>query len=216
MENQLKYSSFIFVIIIIFITQVGCKKNNESTMYFGTNKYKQELQEFPEYLVDFFPDSMSNTYSVEKSIDTTNQSIYYMNFDFDSPNLEHILTKYKNRIKKSYSADDSTLVIIKRAKFRDNLQPLTISGSTRLSPIPFFESADLSGIGIENEKIYSDSTRSGLSNNFNIYILDSKSGNYWKGLKPQDYMPEGWKNGYSKGVCINEKDNIIIYWFLIW
>lgn len=45
-------------------------------------------------------------------------------------------------------------------------------------------------------------------------ITDFKS--IRKGLEPLDYMPKGWKNGYSKGICVNKKERVVIYWLIIW
>ncbi len=83
-------------------------------------------------------------------------------------------------------------------------------------PIPYFEKhSSLEYRGDIND-IYSDTTVSGLSNDFMVYVFDYKPGIYWKGLSPLNYMPTEFKNGYSKGIALNEKKKIVIYWFIIW
>lgn len=221
MENQSKYSKLLLVICVcIIFLLISCNSKNSTDSYFSTDQYKQELEEFPHFLVDFFPDSISNIYSIEKNIDVTNECIYYINFEFESTptETELILNKYQRKIKKHLAADDSTIIAIKRLSLRDKSEKIIFPflNGDELYPIPYFESANLSYIDIKNEDIYSDKTKSGLSDNFNIYVLDSKPGIYWDGLKPLNYMPEGWKNGYSKGFCINEKIGVIIYWLIIW
>lgn len=57
-----------------------------------------------------------------------------------------------------------------------------------------------------------------LSDNFSINVLDAKQGafidndNLTEGIG----LPEKWKNGYTKGIAINKKSNIVIYWFEVW
>jgi len=65
---------------------------------------------------------------------------------------------------------------------------------------------------------YATNTETKLPKDFIIYVLNSKSGKYWdeKYLTSGKYMPKLWKSGYSKGVAISKKRNIIIYWFIIW
>lgn len=68
--------------------------------------------------------------------------------------------------------------------------------------IPYFESMEQHFL---TKDIFSSGTISGLADDMIIYIIDSKPGKYWTGLKPNKYMPVGWKNGYSKGICLNAK-----------
>ena len=78
----------------------------------------------------------------------------------------------------------------------------------KLYPIPNF---------IENEYA-TMKTKTRLPDDFEIYVLDAKAVN----LKDSNYvtdgylMPEKWKNGYSKGVAISNKRNVIIYWLNTW
>ncbi len=54
--------------------------------------------------------------------------------------------------------------------------------------------------------------------NYVFFVISSSPGNFLK----KDYLtdgkglPEEWKNGYSRGIAINEKDNELIYWLEIW
>ncbi|RXQ87260.1 hypothetical protein EO244_16600 [Ancylomarina salipaludis] len=57
-----------------------------------------------------------------------------------------------------------------------------------------------------------------LSNNFDVNILGAEPGmfidnNY---LSNGVGLPENWRNGYSKGIAINKKANVVIYWLEIW
>lgn len=173
--------------------------------------YQEDLRSFPSALVDIFPDTLGKFSLIVKGVDTTSQCIYFMSFDFDKKiNLENYLMKY--------NAEDSNLITIKRESILwwDRSKKVYYDSlfiKNRLYyPIPFFEKNN----DLPFDNIFSDATINGLSKNFDIYVIDSKSGNYWKGLEPLDYMPNGWKNGYSKGICVNKKERVVIYWLIIW
>jgi hypothetical protein len=57
-----------------------------------------------------------------------------------------------------------------------------------------------------------------LPKGFSIFVLESqnikKFAKYDLSFNPQ--MPSNWKNGYSKGIAINEKEGTVIYWGIIW
>lgn len=198
-----KIISLIF--IVLYCSSCIGQQNNNFL------EYENDLQDFPSFLVDFFPDTLGKHSLTIKGVDTTSQCIYFMSFDFDKKiNLENYLMKY--------NAADSNLITIKRESILwwDRSKKVYYDSlfiKNRLYyPIPFFEKNN----DLPFDNIFSDATISGLSKNFDIYVIDSKSGNYWKGLEPLDYMPKGWKNGYSKGICVNKKERVVIYWLIIW
>jgi hypothetical protein len=197
---------------------ISCNNyENEATL-----KYQEKLKLFPSFLVDFFPDTLSGKYSTIVNVDTTSQCIYFMNYDFESKDLTKLQKYLAKKSTQNYVPSDTSLVTIKTESviYWDDSKKVfykeIIKNNTYYYPIPFFEKEEFRGIGINSEKIYSNINTSGLSDDFVIYILDRKSGLYWKGLKPNKYMPIGWKNGYSKGICINKNQKIVIYWVIIW
>ena len=204
--------------LCLYLCFISCSKyENKATI-----KYQKELKIFPSYMVDFFPDTLSGIYSTVENIDTTSQCIYYMNYNFESKNTFKLQKYLAKRSIQNYVSSDTSLVTIKTESviYWDDSKKINykkiFKNNTNYYPIPFFEKEEFGGIGINSENIYSNVNTSGLSNDFVIYILDSKAGLYWKGLKSNKYMPNRWKNGYSKGVCINEREKIIIYWVIIW
>ncbi|WP_321333077.1 hypothetical protein [uncultured Bacteroides sp.] len=203
--------------LCLYLCFISCGKyENRATL-----KYQKELKRFPSYMVDFFPDTLSSVYSIVENIDTTSQCVYYMNYDFKPRSIVKLQKYLAEKSLGNYLASDTSLVIIKTESviYWDDSKKVyykkIFKNNTDYYPIPFFEKEEFEGI-INSENIYSNVNTSGLSNDFAIYILDSKPGLYWKGLKPNKYMPKGWGNGYSKGVCINERRDIIIYWVIIW
>ncbi len=56
------------------------------------------------------------------------------------------------------------------------------------------------------------------SSDFVFYILENKAGEY---LEKQDLftdniMPRPWTNGYTKGVAINQTQELVMFWIDIW
>jgi len=62
------------------------------------------------------------------------------------------------------------------------------------------------------------SEQGSLSDNFSINVLGAKQGAFiaYENLTEGIGLPGKWKNGYTKGVAINKKNNIVIYWFEVW
>jgi hypothetical protein len=51
-----------------------------------------------------------------------------------------------------------------------------------------------------------------------IVVLDCKEGNFTneEAIEPNEEMPLGWKNGYSRGLTFNSRNQTIQYWLIIW
>lgn len=69
-------------------------------------------------------------------------------------------------------------------------------------------------------KILGDSIPfSDLINDYQVYIIDSDTGNYSGAndiIEENHNFPLNFKHGYSRGYCINETDRNIIHWLIVW
>ncbi len=215
-----------FIITSLIFLIIGCnnKSSNKQELNFANRDYQNELKEMPSYLVSHFPkkiESLPITSLI--TVDTTSQCIYYMLLEFKKEKALYLQKIFEKKHLAKYQSSDSNLILIKiesiRHKSKEKIiyNKIIINNKTYF-PLPFFETYDYSKSVdiVKTEDVYSNSTKCGLSKDFIIYVLDSKPGHYWKGLTPLNYMPNGWKNGYSKGICINKGKGIIIYWGLIW
>ncbi len=209
--------------IIITLTTLLCLVSCHRLDNHATLRYQKDLKQFPSYMVDFFPDSLAGIYSTSQTVDTTSECIFYMYFDLESKNTLKFQKSIEKKSIANYLASDTALVTIKTEstmywdESKKTFYESLFKNDTQYYPVPYFETQkDLEKIGIKNEGIFSSTSTSGLSNDFIIYVLESKSGLYWKGLKPNKYMPNDWKNGYSKGICINTRKGITVYWLVIW
>lgn len=89
-------------------------------------------------------------------------------------------------------------------------------------PIPYLESYDF-GLGknvLEKEidgKVYRE-YKYVIPEDLMVYVVDADSGDFWK-VNCNEKRPEElkeWQHGYSKGVAISEKEDIAVYWAIIW
>lgn len=67
------------------------------------------------------------------------------------------------------------------------------------------------------EQSNGDTNPSMLSDDFQISVFEAKKGIFLNsgGFK-NPYIPKEWEHGYSKGIAFSDKQNIIIYWAIIW
>ncbi|PXX98728.1 hypothetical protein DF185_15205 [Marinifilum breve] len=216
---RINYITSLSLLLSFFL--FSCLRNNK----ISTLGYQKDLKQFPTDLVNFFPnpDSINGIYSTSKNVDITSECIFYMFYDYKAKDILKFKKYAQDQSIGSYLATDSLLITIKRRTIIDwdNSKKVyyknLFRNNTQYYPVPFFEANDNRGyIDIDANDIFSKENISGLSDNFVFYILDSKSGQFWDGLKPNKYMPESWKNGYTKGICINEKENMTIHWLIIW
>jgi hypothetical protein len=57
-----------------------------------------------------------------------------------------------------------------------------------------------------------------LTKDFDLYVIEAEQGEFIENnyLTNGVGLPDNWKNGYSKGIALNMKSNVAIYWFEIW
>lgn len=77
--------------------------------------------------------------------------------------------------------------------------------------IPYFDK-------LLSSKIKIESTQSGNLKNYDIYIIEAKKGKFLaeNNLSFGYGLPEEWRNGYTRGIAINEDKGVVIYWLEMW
>lgn len=133
--------------------------------------------------------------------------------DFDS-----MLKEIKSKKHTIYSANQECLLVVNRFATKDNFYKLKDISIDKdlinkdcykgLLPIPNFSSL----------KYYDENSECHLSEDFKIYIIKASPGIYLdqKNLSDGEYMPNEWKNGFSRGYAISEEKKVIIYWVILW
>ena len=90
-------------------------------------------------------------------------------------------------------------------------------------PIPYFEKMDFK-LGTKESKktivggqAYIDKTYI-IPKDLKVYVISAEPGNFWK-VDCKENRPEtlkDWKNGYSRGIAISEKEHLVVFWVMIW
>lgn len=174
-------------------------------------EYKNVLNFFDDEIVSHFPYEVSKGYTLE--YDTLGY------FNTYSITLTTDLTEnLKDKIilnNKLFSIEDSCIIVVNDFIDTDNIiNPERYIGISEY---------DLSCSNFKilpnfwNNDFYDKSTKSKLSKNFEYAIINSKSGVFNKNIRENiSFMPNGYNHGYSKGYAIDQLENKIIYWSIIW
>jgi hypothetical protein len=218
-----KSTQIIRVVLLGIIIFSSCKKSSNSKL--GDDiyniRYKEGLNIFNKEFVDHFPTMLNqNPLFFE----------YFTDTELDSYRIILIQKKKKQEVEvisdsvqrnaiAFYHATDSCNLVVnqytnKNNWFEQNKAPkgykkhLEKECYTEKYPIPNFW----------RNKFSTESNACRLPDDFKIYVLQAKQGADFdeKYLTRGVYMPKSWKHGYSKGVAISTKRNIVVYWFVIW
>jgi hypothetical protein len=188
----------------------------------SNEKYIKSKNEFDSKLTEFFPQKLlylpRNTIN-NKDISKNDVCFILYEYKVDKNAIDSVIKNVQNKYIAKYSSEDTCLLIVNRFETLEtlkNMEEVIITDSTKVNqdcykklyPIPNF-------IDYNFPRKNNDLK---LEGNFDIYVLEAKSGNYFKkfDLQPNPQMPEEWKNGYSKGIAINKQKGTVIYWGIIW
>lgn len=192
--------------------------------------YSKVIQHFKPELVSHFPEKLEKGYWYRTTIphiDTLKligfgEDKLFLITEPQHENYNSTLAELKNQYLDVYSTDDSSLLLvfsyantfrIEGQVFRNQespeMQAVAKHNVTKASslPVPRF---DL--------EIFESNTRSGLTEDFRILVIDAKPGKYLqeKYLEECECLPEKWKHGYSKGIAYSLAKKVIIYWLIVW
>jgi len=204
------------LIIPLFI--LSCKGVSQK----GQANYKNAKAGFDTELVDHFPKELTVTNTVYNSyIDeaTNNIGFYLCEYDVDISDIHQLVNESHRKSIHVYSSDADQLLIVNRfvtLEKQENDEPPVID--TLLTNNELYEGL----YPVPNFLQYRKAARingTRLPDRFDLYVLEAKnttrfSARYKLGSNPQ--MPVKWKNGYSKGVAVNEHEGTVIYWAITW
>lgn len=217
MEN-LKILSIIIMLILTSCKNEANKLNNSK----ANQRYIDFKKDFDSSFVRHFPESILSErsfFTSKMNISKNDVGFYLYEYDVEESSIYKIMSENQKRAIAKYNSQDSILFIVNRYetiqtyKYRE---AVSIEDSIYLIdnfflnfyPIPNF-------IDYENAK---KSKGIWIPKGYKIYVLEAKPGVSYKEfeLLPNPQMPENWKNGFSRGIAINEKEKTVIYWGVIW
>jgi hypothetical protein len=195
----MKSSLIISFLLIMLLAQCGDKRRREFL-----ENYVKARMEFPVGLTDHFPYELK---SIGQLSAITPGGAYGHDMAFfclaiksDSLDVIDTKTRLEKVNAKEYEPNDSSLIIVG--------DTVDYSQKTKGVPIPSFYNYE-KDFGLNSVR---------LDNDFRIYVLESKSGEYMdkENLTKDNKFPPNWRNGFSRGLAINEQEKTIIYWLTIW
>lgn len=210
----------------LFIT-LSCstqtKKNvemNEINIKIANEKYEEDKKIFfiPKSIFNHFPSSIENLpvrFYVEREDNSLIQSVIMCSYKNDNIITDKLRLALDETGVKKYSSIDTNLYVIKKTCNYEDIQANILK---KKIAIPYFEKENLIVDDLKPiNEIFPMDNKNGLSSKFDIYIIDSKS-KYTKdnNIVPViDSLPKTHRDGFSRGICINSSEGIIIYWTVI-
>lgn len=210
----------IILLNVIIFCILSC--HNRSVDSLDNQKYTEAKNNFNRKLVDHFPKAVTSyPFQTINSKNISKSDVCFMLYEYekDLKTIDSVVRSLEKKSLAKYSSNDSCLLIVNRfetLKTYENREDVIISDSTKINqdcfknlyPIPSFIEYEFAN---GKNGIY-------LENNFDIYVLEAKNGNWFKEFKmmPNPQMPENWKNGYSKGIAVSRERKKLIYWSVIW
>lgn len=211
----------IMSVCLLQILLYGCN-NKEFLIESNNAKLKEYKKDFNSSFINQFPDKIISLNA--NVISNTNREkndigLILYEYEIDKNQINKIRKKIADSALALYKSNQSCFLIVNRFETEETYEKFEVVNdidslelesecAKLLFPVPNF-------IGSNYSK-----NKNGLKldDSFDIYVLESKAGNHFEAfeLQPSPQMPDKWKNGYSKGVALSEKNNTIIYWSIIW
>lgn len=193
-----------FYILILLLILQSCLNMTEPE---HQAQYIESFKSFDKEMVSHFPKKIPNNW-----IHLSQGSPKYIN-EYSSNaelSLEIRITSKKKfeELKKELIAiakivkisSDSCLLVV------DSDEKQNLSNYDNYCPVP-------------QETIYDfESDKWIRQENCEVAFIDYKSGKFVesKYLTVKEYLPENWRNGYSKGYSFDNSKQTIMYWLIIW
>ncbi len=200
--------TIVFVFLITIATNyasISLWQNKSSNESF--NKMKAEI---PPVITDHMPGNAGLQSKASYSGDNYTSLITYLEGSSAMKRCREMLSRgYIGK----YEANDPHLVCLSTYRIEAKLKAEKITYSTfdingvMYYPVPEFGFDDNSSVELD---------LCGLPSDFTIYIIEAKPEKLRERSSLASIMPQGWKNGYTKGVCISKKRNAVIYWGAAW
>ncbi|MGJ1421258.1 hypothetical protein ACR79T_16690 [Sphingobacterium spiritivorum] len=207
-------------ILFFLIVLVSCGQEKKRDVFIKerlkeiNDRYFDEKKtlNFSDKMINHFPENIDHLpIKISTNIHLKNENKYKLlslvEFNIENRKIDSLKLSFneKHTIEK-FTATDSSLKILTKKEECGNY-------------IPFFNSTSLFDNPedvVKKEDVYSNLTKSGLSKDFEIYVLESGS------LSPKETSQANMNEignsvkCFSKGICLNKTKKIIIYWIILW
>jgi len=192
------------------------------------NSYNESVKEMYEISVlsAHFPSSWENDEKRSRNLwtsyyDECVEGTYYRCVAFFSDVFDDILI---DSLEKMSYMDKSLFLENSVLKFNEDFCEKSEYYSTAFDSLrpPIYDFRDAIfhlGTAVDSNKKYLEYEI--LPSDLMVYVIDAKSGNFWKNkeaaeLEPRPGLPENWKHGYSRGVAISRSCKRVCWWTMAW
>ncbi|MFV0538995.1 MAG: hypothetical protein ACK5M3_16760 [Dysgonomonas sp.] len=209
--SRLRVQNILMIgLVFLPVIMVGYASNYlRMTKSSDVSFYKMK-EEVPTVITSHMPDYSGYRSSVDYPAHTYTSLISYHEGSSAMKTGRELLDK--GYIAK-YEANDPHLVCLSTFRIEAKLKAKKITYSTldingvMYYPVPEFGFGDDPSIQLN---------LCGLPSDFTIYIIEAKPEKLREKSDLARIMPQGWESGYTKGVCISEQRNTVIYWGAAW
>lgn len=217
---MIKSSIIIFTFFLSF-NSCNNKKAISNNLDNNQDSYLEYKKEFDSTLVNHFPNKIEYVESL-KILNTNSEKndvgLFLIEYKVPKDSIELLEKKISKDLKYKYDNREKCKFIVNRfetKRTKDSLEIVNIEDMSKVND-PCYKNR----LPIPNFIDFSIQTNTDFWNNenFDVYVLDAKSGSYFEKFKlePNPQMPDDWKNGYSKGIAIDNQKGTVIYWSIIW
>lgn len=199
-----------FYVIVVFSIVSGCinsvKKSN--------NNYIKSLDiarvNFSDSMINHFPDAVGDTFKVKLKLPNGKIKSDRYGFILLIKSSRQMFFGFKKNFAsssfKKVSFSDKYTIIIDSVNIIDD--DIDVDSLVAIPNIP----------KILKRQYNRPKIRELIMDHYDFYVIESST----ESILEKEYLTEGkglpkeWKNGYSKGIAINEIDNELIYWLEAW
>lgn len=178
--------------------------------------YERLKRNFEPGQIDHFPEKLVSevaTIQFLHEIEKNDINLMLYEFELSDKQIELIREKFEamEGVKKYHSSDSNLLYVV------SNMPDVSISLRQK-NNLNSRSKTSLPVVALNNYPLNNPEFDKMANREFDIYVVDAKPDKVEKfsDLPPNANMPSKWQNGISKGVSINEKDKMAVFWTVIW
>lgn len=225
--NKFKY---LILLTLTIISCVFCGNQAESNRDFQIEKKKIRNDLNDSSIFSFFPKEIKSGYTRMRisPMDTTRMDpligFLYLTYSLSNPGTDLEKTLGQDILYSTTYNEENMIIDV--SELNKNRFPISKCNKylENKYPIPYFENWDF-GLGeSKTEKMTDDNGKTYYQTYFNIpsdlkvYVLSSNPENpiasKFDVNRPESL--KGWKHGYSSGIAVSKKENLVMYWFMQW
>lgn len=222
MEKSKSIVVFLYLVVLLNIS-ISCKNS--------LPEYRDCLASFDKFyskkgILEHFPEETNSIrrfycYSLSKEV---NFAEIYLSTNSNSQEIARFKSM-KYQIVDLYNSEKFFCINIDLIRDSSNIYATKIDRLNDMIAIGDFEQTNF-GIGEYKDTLKLNNgvkcqviEKYIVPEDLKVYVIESVSGDYFANEVERSTrysLLEKWKNGYSRGIAISEKYNIVLFWLIVW